>query len=345
MVLIIDGQEVESTISVPSLHDTFQLLKANSMSLLNRSTKLISAEERCVYVGQREMAVGSVDDNIALLGSEDATTCHVVILRDVTKDTDTPVTGLAHIDSDEPGQFLALERAVRDRKGVRSVTRELDTREYDVSIVGGYDDENRTSEDITETLLSVMQALNARFRLVIACIGSVNTIVKNGVAWPRVYGAGVSLDTGQVFSAQFSYHGPDTDIRSLRLNSSSGNSLYNIYDPLSGNIIIHPFSYKVLPDAHLWLKKADSFILKYCSTSPAVEPPHFCENMRSKFRRMISDPRPMDTLFPGGQPRVYSRNAITGQWILEMSSTESSGDQNSNEDSFWSSTDLRIQFN
>ena len=92
----------------------------------------ISAEERCVYVGQREMAVGSVDDNIAILGSEDATTCHVVILRDVTTDTDTPVTGieddsdddhvdivigLAHIDSDEPGQFLALERAVRDRKG------------------------------------------------------------------------------------------------------------------------------------------------------------------------------------------------------------------------------------
>ena len=83
-------------------------------------------------MGQREMAVASVDDNIALLGSEDATTCHVVILRDVTMDTDTPVTGiyddtdvddvdfmigLAHIDSDEPGQFLALERAVRDRKG------------------------------------------------------------------------------------------------------------------------------------------------------------------------------------------------------------------------------------
>ena len=85
-----------------------------------------------MYVSQREMAVGSVDDNIDLLGSEDATTCHVVILRDVTTDTDTPVTGmdhdtdtddddivigLAHIDSDEPGQFLALERAVRDRKG------------------------------------------------------------------------------------------------------------------------------------------------------------------------------------------------------------------------------------
>ena len=30
----------------------------------------------------------------------------------------------------------------------------------------------------------------------------------------------------------------------------------------SGKIIIKPFSYKVLPDAHLWLRKADSFILK-----------------------------------------------------------------------------------
>lgn len=92
--------------------------------------------------------------------------------------------------------------------------------------------------------------------------------------------------------------------RALRLNSES--TLHNIYDPLSGQIVITPFSYKVLPDAHLWLKKADSFILRYCSTSPAVEPPHFCDQMRSKFRRMISDPAP-DTVFPGGRARVYTR--------------------------------------
>ena len=76
---------------------------------------------------------------------------------------------------------------------------------------GGFEDERRTSEDITETLLSVMQvsaekilwttfsvyipptlqALNARFRLVVACTGPVNTVTKAGVAWPRVYGAAV----------------------------------------------------------------------------------------------------------------------------------------------------------
>ena len=61
------------------------------------------------------MAVAACDDNMDMLGSEDATTCHIVILRDVT--TEAHVTGVAHIDSDEPEQFLALERAVRDRNG------------------------------------------------------------------------------------------------------------------------------------------------------------------------------------------------------------------------------------
>ena len=90
------------------------------------------------------------------------------------------------------------------------MTRELDALEYEVSIFGGYEDENSTSEDITETMLSVMQvsvavstrhdmllivtmfqALNARFRLLVACTGPVNTVTKAGVAWPRVYGAAV----------------------------------------------------------------------------------------------------------------------------------------------------------
>ena len=233
-------------------------------------------EERCVYVGQREVAVaGKEDDVVDMLGSEDATTCHIVILRD----TNTGTTGLAHLDTDEPEQFLCLEREVRDRSGVRSVSRELEHRDYQVSILGGYEDEQNTSEDITDTLLNVMQALKATFRLQIAIIGKINTFTKEGLAWPRVYGGGVVLSSGEIFCGKFSYHGPDTDIRALRL-SSGAHSLHNIYDSLSGKIIIKPFNYSVLPDAHLWLRRADSFILRYCSTSPLVEPPDFCENIR-----------------------------------------------------------------
>jgi len=337
MVLIIDGFDVESPLSVSELHQKFQLLKANSVSLLGRPARQVEASDRCLYVGQREVGVLAPGDNIHMLGSEDATTCHVVILRDIH----TGVTGLAHLDNEEPNDFLTLEREVRDRKGVRQVTRELDTLEYSVSILGGYEDENSTSEEITDMLLTVMQGLKARFTLHLACTGPVNTITKDGVPWPRIYGGGVDINTGEVFIAKFSYHGPDTDIRSLRLHSR-GATLYNIFDPFAGKIIIKPFAYSVMPDAHLWLKKADSFILKYCSTSPLVEPPDFCEQIRAGFRRMISDPKPLETLFPGGRSRVYSRNEITGQWILEM---EEQTEDMKNNSSSWGANDFRMQFN
>ena len=111
MVLIIDGQEVTTSLCARSLHDSFQLLKANSLSLLSRPQRLVSAEERCVYVGQREVAVAGREERVEMLGSEDATTCHIVVLRDST----TATTGLAHLDTEEPEQFLCLEREVRER--------------------------------------------------------------------------------------------------------------------------------------------------------------------------------------------------------------------------------------
>jgi len=113
MVLIIDGCEISSPLPVSQLHDKYQLLKANSLSVLNRPAKLVDASEKCLYVGQREVAVVAPGDNVNLVGSEDATTCHIVILRDVN----TGVTGVAHLDNDEPNDFLTLEREVRDRKG------------------------------------------------------------------------------------------------------------------------------------------------------------------------------------------------------------------------------------
>ena len=50
-----------------------------------------------------------------------------------------------------------LRCQVRDRKGVKTTTRELEDMEYDVSLLGGYSDEEEISQDITEMLLVVMQ--------------------------------------------------------------------------------------------------------------------------------------------------------------------------------------------
>ena len=41
------------------------------------------------------------------------------------------------------------------------------------------------------------QEHEAKFQLKIACMGSINTVINNGVAWPRTYGAGVTIETGE----------------------------------------------------------------------------------------------------------------------------------------------------
>lgn len=340
MVLVIDGFEVEASPPVSQLFDRFQLLKANSLSMLGRIPRQIDASEACLYVGQREAAVVAPGDSMRMLGNEDATTCHIVILRD----THTGVTGIAHLDNDEPEDFLILEREVRDRKGVKIATRELEDMEYDVSLVGGYSDEEEISQDITDMLLVVMQGLKARFTLRLACIGPVNTTMKDGVAWPRVYGAGVEVETGEVFTAKFSYHGPDPDIRALRLHSKN-KSLVNIYDSYSGKILLKPFSYQSWTDAHLWLQRTDEFILRYCSTSPKVEPPSFCDNMRANFRRMVSDPQPLKSIFSGNRCREYSRDPETGRWVLDGGEREAETDGIAYHNTEWGVKDFRMSFN
>jgi len=303
MVLIIGDKHVTGDISAENLFTDFPDLKTQSESLFNAAPRTVRAEERHVYVGQREMAVSERGDWVEVLGSEDATTCHIVIMRDLT--SDRGVTGLAHLDSEDPAQLLALEAAVRQRSGSGGPW------EYEVSLVGGYDDDRSCSRDITDTLLFTMQNHSAVFRLSLACVLSVNTEKRVGVDWPRTYGAAVSLDTGEVFRAAFESHGPDPDIRSMWAEEG----LHNIYCHQTGHIVIKPFVYGVSSSAHKWIEQSDEFLLTYCSTSPKVEPPTFCDMIRAQFQRMITDPNPLETLFRGGVSRAYHRDELSGLWI------------------------------
>ena len=102
-------------------------------------------------------------------------------------------------------------------------------------------------------LLRAMQDLTARFTLHLAITGPLNTVIKDNIAWPIMYGGCVDVSTGEVFTAKFSYHGPDTDIRSLRLHSPIA-SIIIIYDRHTAKCVIKPFSYEVMLDAPLWLQ-------------------------------------------------------------------------------------------
>lgn len=65
------------------------------------------------------------------------------------------------------GDHYCIQLKVRDRKGVKTTTRELEDMEYDVSLLGGYADEDEISQDITEMLIVVMQVLSINLRCVV----------------------------------------------------------------------------------------------------------------------------------------------------------------------------------
>ena len=77
------------------------------------------------------------------------------------------------------------------------------TIEYSVSIIGGYDDERDISRNITNMLLTEMQKHDAKFTLNLAITGKTNTEMKGTSPWPRIYGGGVNVSTGEVFTAMF----------------------------------------------------------------------------------------------------------------------------------------------
>ena len=88
-----------------------------------------------------------------------------------------------------------------------------DSPHYELSIIGGYQDERGISLSITSSLLDLLTSSQTVYRLVVAVLGQLNTEHRAGLAWPKVYGGAVDLRTGEVFPATFRYHGPDPDIR------------------------------------------------------------------------------------------------------------------------------------
>ena len=98
MVLLIDDVVCSAPASIDQLSSYESLV--SSSSIFAKSTEISQPTEeisRTIYVGQREFAVLSQNDphHFRWLGSDDATTCHLFILRNKS------ATALAHLDGCE----------------------------------------------------------------------------------------------------------------------------------------------------------------------------------------------------------------------------------------------------
>ena len=126
MVLVIDGRVYSQSCTFDCLAAHADLMHASR--LLASSTELQQpAEEvdQTIYVGQREFAIVANDDphGFHWLGSDDATTCHILVLDNQV------AVALAHLDGCETRQSIeAICRSLQEYAPENS--------DYDVYLAG-----------------------------------------------------------------------------------------------------------------------------------------------------------------------------------------------------------------
>ncbi|XP_012725606.2 protein N-terminal asparagine amidohydrolase [Fundulus heteroclitus] len=267
-----------------------------------RSKPLVEVDPKCLlYVQQREFAATTPADNcVSVIGSDDATTCHLVVLRH----TGSGAVCLAHCDGSSTWSEIQLIT-----KAVTSLSNVCDGR-FELHLVGGFNDDAKTSQKLSLSILAAFQKLEEEIHLETCCITEMNDAVVNGIHRPTVYGIGVNVKTGEVFPASFPHKGPAEELRSAR--TFTGGEMAGIYDSSRGLVEIGPCHWTPDMDIAFWLSQSDDTILKYLSTSPEAEPPHFVQHMKSTIQFLLSHPD-SDSLFPGGQPQLYRRSE-SGAW-------------------------------
>ncbi|XP_073503765.1 protein N-terminal asparagine amidohydrolase isoform X4 [Phyllobates terribilis] len=282
MPLLVDSRRMEVSLPAARILQSSAQLQERARNLTSQPAQVIGANG-FLYVQQRELAATTPgDSSISILGSEDATTCHIVVLRH----SGSGATCLAHCDgSDSENEVAAIIQAVT------SLTKTTEGR-LELHLVGGFNDQRQLSLKLSRQLLNI------------------NDRKEDGVHLPIIYGL-VNVKTGEICKAKFEDRQPDEDLRSAYI--LAGGDMVNIYDAGSEQLNIGPYSWVPFPNIAFWLDQEDKEILDCFSTSPQAEPPHFVQHMKSSLRYLKDNPRPQVSVFPDGKPRSYKKQA-DGQW-------------------------------
>ncbi|KAK2146211.1 hypothetical protein LSH36_624g01074 [Paralvinella palmiformis] len=258
-----------------------------------------------LYVNQREFAVVSQQNgNVRIIGSDDATTCHIVIIRH----SGTGVTGLAHCDGCDTER--GLQKMIHQ---INTLSESGSNGRLEVTFVGGFNDDKKTSEKLSLEIIGFLQTLNEDLHLICTCITDYNNVLKNGINFPVIYGVAVDVCSGEIYPARFVDKGPEIDIRSA-CHFGGFKDLVNIYDNEQHHLVIGPYTWKSMDNVDWWLVAPDVFIRKYLSTSPQQEPPEFEKHVRDSLRVLAKHPNPNQTLFVDGKAHRYEMNE-DGVWV------------------------------
>nr|XP_025858753.1 protein N-terminal asparagine amidohydrolase [Vulpes vulpes] len=251
-----------------------------------------------LYVQQRELAVTSPKDgSISILGSDDATTCHIVVLRH----TGNGATCLTHCDGTDTKAEVPLIMS-----SIKSFSDHAQGGRLEVHLVGGFSDDRQLSQKLTHQLLSEFDRQEEDIHLVTLCVTELNDREENENHFPIIYGIAVNIKTAEIYRASFPDRGPEEELRAAR--ALTGGPMISIYDAETEQLRIGPYSWMPFPHVDFWLQQDDQQILENLSTSPLAEPPHFVQHIRSTLMFLKKHPSPTSVLFPGNKALLYKKN-------------------------------------
>ena len=305
MPLWIEGQKLTrvptSTPVFVKAHPHFQ----NSASELCKSDVERVVSPGLLYVMQREYAVVSPrDQHISVLGSEDATTCHFVVIRH----SGSGVTSLGHFDG------CQTRRAIKDMiSEIKQASVGGPEGKMEVHLVGGFSDSRTLSWQLSKEVLQSLISQSEHLHLQTACITDQNNTIKDGINFPVIYGLAVDVKSGRIYPASFPDQGPDTSLRAAAVFTGV-DTMQCIYTPKEELLEIGPFNWHPSRCPIFVLDYQDDYIRKNLSTSPEQEPEHFVQHVRDALTFVRDNPNP-EMLFPSGLPRKYRKNA-DGTWTL-----------------------------
>lgn len=265
-----------------------------------------------LYVTQGEFAtVARDDENVTVIGSEDATTCHIIVLQN----TSSGVTSLGHFDGHDTcngikNMISSVKSSCPDHKSGQIL----------LHLFGGFLDDRGTSNNLTTSILEIIQSQGEPIHLSSACVTEFNDRVEVGLHKPRIYGVGVTVQDGHIFPATFLDKGPDEFIRHARTFTAAEN-MVEIYNSSYKELRITPYEYKndvIIPYIPFFLKASDEFILENLSTSPHCEPPDFVATIKGTLKHILSHPKPLVTVFPQGRPRIYKHQPGNECWAAAV---------------------------
>ncbi|XP_053132328.1 protein N-terminal asparagine amidohydrolase isoform X4 [Hemicordylus capensis] len=251
MPLLINGEQIDLSQPTRELIYSYPELEERAKLLRSQSAQIVGPKG-LLYVQQREFAATTPKDgSVSILGSDDATTCHLVVVRH----TGSGAICLTHCDgSDTETEVLLITNAVK------VLSPDTECGRLEVHLVGGFNDDRHLSQRLTNQLLRAFDRLQDSIHLVTFCVTELNDRLDKGNHFPFIYGIAANVKTGEVFHATFPDRGPDEDLRSASI--LEGAKMVNIYDSRKEQLCIGPYFWMPSPAVDYWLEQDDEYILQ-----------------------------------------------------------------------------------